>query len=132
MSEVEEIINGLLRLQDKILGSKAIDKWIRDRAMENLGNVASLRVFDEDNETNVTLKLDKDLRIHKTTERPKHVITMHIDVFIDLLSGDLDFREAYVNGLVDFEGENYHLHAMLWAKAFERIRGWLIKRKLLF
>jgi len=131
MSDVEDIINGLLRLQDKILGDKPIDRWVKDRVVENVGNVASLRVFDEEGETEVTLKLDRDLRIRKTKEKPKHVITMHIDTFIDLLGGDLDFRQAYVNGLVDFEGENYHVHCMLWARAFERIRGWLIKRKLI-
>ena len=131
MSDVEDIINGLLRLQDKILGDKPVDRWVKDRVVENIGNVASLRVFDEEGETVVTLKLDRDLRIRKTNEKPKHVITMHIDTFIDLLTGDLDFRQAYVNGLVDFEGENYHVHAMMWARAFERIRGWLIKRKLI-
>jgi len=131
MSDVEDIINGLLRLQDKILGDKPVDRWVKDRVVENIGNVASLRVFDEEGETEVTLKLDRDLRIRKTEDKPKHVITMHIDTFIDLLSGGLDFRQAYVNGLVDFEGENYHVHAMMWARAFERIRGWLIKRKLI-
>ena len=131
MSDVEDIINGLLRLQDKILGDKPVDRWVKDRVVENIGNVASLRVFDEEGETEVTLKLDRDLRIRKTKEKPKHVITMHIDTFIDLLSGDLDFRQAYVNGLVDFEGENYHLHCLMWARAFERIRGWLIKRRLI-
>ena len=131
MSDVEDIINGLLRLQDKILGDKPVDRWVKDRVVENVGNVASLRVFDEEGETEVTLKLDRDLRIRKTKEKPKHVITMHIDTFIDLLSGDLDFRQAYVNGLVDFEGENYHLHCLMWARAFERIRGWLIKRRLI-
>jgi len=131
MSDVEDIINGLLRLQDKILGDKPVDRWVKDRVVENVGNVALLRVFDEEGETEVTLKLDRDLRIRKTKEKPKHVITMHIDTFIDLLSGDLDFRQAYVNGLVDFEGENYHLHCLMWARAFERIRGWLIKRRLI-
>jgi len=131
MSDVEDIINGLLRLQDKILGDRPVDRWVKDRAVENIGNVASLRVFDEEGETVVTLKLDKDLRIRKTNERPKHVITMHIDTFLDLLGGALDFRQAYVNGLLDFQGEDYHLHCLMWAKAFERIRGWLIKRKLI-
>jgi len=131
MSEVEEIINGLLRLQDKILGDKSIDRWVKDRASENIGNVASLRVFDEEGQTEVTLKLDKDMKIKKTNEKPRHVITMHIDTFIDLLSGELDFKEAYVNGLIEFDGDNYHVHAMMWAKAFERIRGWLVKRKLI-
>jgi len=131
MSDVEDIINGLLRLQDKIIGDKPVDRWVKDRVVENIGNVASLRVFDEEGETVVTLKLDKDLRIRKTNEKPKHVITMHIDTFLDLLSGDLDFKDAYVNGLIDFQGENYHLHCLLWAKSFKRLRSVLKRYKVI-
>ena len=122
MSEVEDIINGLLRLQNFVVGPKPVDEWVLKKAKENVGNIAMIRVYDEEGVSEVTLKLTEDLKIVKTNEKPKHVITMHIDVFLDLLSGDLDFRDAYVNGLLDFQGENYHLHCMLWAKAFERLR----------
>ena len=123
MSDVEDIINGLLRLQNLVVGPNPVDEWVLERAKENVGNIAMIRVYDEEGVSEVTLKLTEDLKIVKTNEKPKHVITMHIDVFLDLLSGDLDFRDAYVNGLLDFQGENYHLHCMLWAKAFERLKG---------
>jgi len=127
MSDVEEIIDGLLRLQSLVVGPKPVDEWVLERAKENIGNVAMIRVYDDKGVSEVTLKLTEDLKIVKTNEKPKHVITMHIDTFLDLLSGDLDFRDAYVNGLLDFQGENYHLHALLWSKAFERLR-WILKK----
>ena len=127
MSEVEDIINGLLRLQNLVVGPKPVDEWVLKKAKENVGNIAMIRVYDEEGVSEVTLKLTEDLKIVKTNEKPKHVITMHIDVFLDLLDGDLDFRDAYVNGLLDFQGENYHVHALLWSKAFERLRG-VLKR----
>jgi len=127
MSEVEDIINGLLRLQNLVVGPNPVDEWVLERAKENVGNIAMIRVYDEEGVSEVTLKLTEDLKIVKTNEKPKHVITMHIDVFLDLLDGDLDFRDAYVNGLLDFQGENYHVHALLWSKAFERLRG-VLKR----
>jgi len=127
MSEVEDIINGLLRLQNLVVGPKPVDEWVLEKAKENVGNIAMIRVYDEEGVSEVTLKLTEDLKIVKTNENPKHVITMHINTFIDLLTGDLDFRDAYVNGLLDFQGENYHVHCMLWAKSFERLRG-ILKR----
>ena len=127
MSEVEDIINGLLRLQNLVVGPKPVDEWVLEKAKENVGNIAMIRVYDEEGVSEVTLKLTEDLKIVKTNENPKHVITMHINTFIDLLTGDLDFRDAYVNGLLDFQGENYHLHCLLWAKSFERLRG-ILKR----
>ena len=127
MSEVGDIINGLLRLQNLVVGPKPVDEWVLEKAKENVGNIAMIRVYDEEGVSEVTLKLTEDLKIVKTNENPKHVITMHINTFIDLLTGDLDFRDAYVNGLLDFQGENYHVHCMLWAKSFERLRG-ILKR----
>jgi len=122
MSEVEEVINGLLRLQDKLMRENN-DTWLEERMSENMGNVAMLMVYDDEGITKVALKLDSDMKIRKTNEKPKHVITMHVDTLLDLLTGDLDFRDAYLKGWLDFQGEDYHFHAMLWAKAFERLRG---------
>ena len=126
---IREIINGLLKLQDMVLGKNPVDPWVKQRALENVGNVAMIQIIDEDGVVQERLKLDKKtLKIVRTNERPKHVISMHIDVFLDLLSGDLDFRDAYVNGLVDFRGTDYHAHAMMWAKAFERLRKYIIPK----
>jgi len=126
MSEVEEVINGLLRLQDKLMRENN-DTWLEERMSENMGNVAMLMVYDDEGITKVALKLDSDMKIRKTNEKPKHVITMHVDTLLDLLTGDLDFRDAYLKGWLDFQGEDYHFHAMLWAKSFERLRGKLRK-----
>ena len=131
MSDVEDIINGLLRLQNLVVGPNPVDEWVLEKARENVGNVAMIRVYDDSSISEVTLKLTEDLKIVKTNEKPKHVITMHINVFLDLLSGDLDFRDAYLNGLLDFQGENYHIHALLWSKAFERLRKVLKRYKVI-
>ena len=127
MADVESIINGLLRLQNLVVGPNPIDEWVIEKARENVGNVAMIRVYDDSGISEVTLKLTEDLKIVKTNEEPKHVITMHIDTFLDILTGDLDFRDAYVNGLLDFQGESYHVHALLWSKSFERLR-WILKK----
>ena len=131
MSDVEDIINGLLRLQNLVVEPNPVDEWVLEKARENVGNVAMIRVYDDSSISEVTLKLTEDLKIVKTNEKPKHVITMHINVFLDLLSGDLDFRDAYLNGLLDFQGENYHIHALLWSKAFERLRKVLKRYKVI-
>jgi len=131
MSDVEDIINGLLRIQEWVMDSKAMDEWILEKAKENVGNVAMLRVYDEEGVSEVTLKLTEDLKIVKTNEKPKHVITMPIDVFLLLLSGDMDFGDAYTMGLLNFQGENFHIHALLWAESFKRLRGALKRYKKL-
>ena len=120
--EVEEIIDGLLKLQDVILGDNPADEWVKQRAIENAGNVAYIHIVDEEGSTQVRLKLDENLRIVKTNEPPTHVITMHIDVFLGILAGEIDPREAYVRGLLSFRGKDYHFHALMWAKSFERLR----------
>lgn len=123
LDEIKEVIEGLLRLQDKILARER--DWIVEEAKENVGNVAQIEIYNVFGTYAERLKLDNGYRIVKTTEPPKHVIRVHIDTFIDLLTGDLDFKDAYAKGLVEFKGENYHLHAIKWAKGFERIRKYL-------
>jgi len=127
MSDIEDIINGLLRLQNIVFGSKPADIWVKEKAIENTGNIAQIVVYEDDKAVNVNLKLDENLNIVKTNEPPKHVLSMHIDTFLDLVSGDMDLKSAYLRGLVTFEGENYHVHAILWGQSFERLRG-LIKQ----
>lgn len=123
---IRDIINGLLKLQDIVLGKNPVDPWVKERVMDNVGNVAMIQIIDEDGIVAERLKLDeKTLKIVRTNEKPIHIITMHVDVFLDLLSGDLDFKDAYVNGFVEFKGKDYHTHALLWSKAFERLRKYI-------
>lgn len=129
--EVEEIIEGLLRLQSIILGDNPADEWVKQRAIENAGNVAHIHIVDEEGVTQVKLKLDENLRIIKTEEPPVHVITMHIDTFLGILAGELDLSEAYVRGLLSFRGKDHHFHCLLWAKAFKRLRKILERYKVI-
>jgi len=123
LDEIREVIDGLLRLQDMII-SKERD-WIESEAKEDIGNVAQIEIYNVFGTYRERLKLADGYRIVKTTEKPKHVIRVHLDTFLDLLTGELDFGEAYAKGLVQFSGENYHIHAIKWAKGFERLRKYL-------
>ena len=127
VSEIKEIVDGLLRLQDKILSRES---WLKDEAKENIGNVAQIEVYDLYGTYRERLKLAPGLKIVRTDEKPLHLIRLHIDTFIDLLLGErdgepFDFGKAYAMGLVEFEGQDYHFHATKWAKSFERLRKYL-------
>ena len=126
LKEVEEIIEGLLRLQDKIM--KLEGDWIKEEARESIGNVAQIEVYNIYGTYSERLKLEDGYRIVKTREPPKHIIRVHIDTFLDLLTWEIDFYDAYAKGLVEFEGENYHIHAIKWSKGFERLRKYIIRK----
>ena len=132
VNEIKEVIDGILKLQDKIMSR---EPWIVEEAKENVGNIAHIEIYSLYGSHVERLKLDENLRIVKTSEEPKHIIRMHIDVFLDLILGErdgqpFDFGKAWTQGLVEFYGEDYITHAMKWAKAFERLRRYLdlIKR----
>lgn len=127
MNEVKEIIDGLLKLQDKIMKK---EKWTIKEAEKNVGNIAQIEIYDVFGKYSDRLKLDKNYRIVRTNEKPKHIIRMHIDTFIDLLLGErdgepFDFGKAWVQGLVEFQGEDYITHAMKWAEVFSKLRKYL-------
>jgi len=127
INEVKEIVEGLLRLQDKILQK---EPQLLEEAKEEVGNVAQIEIYSLHGNYVERLKLDNGLKIVRTNEEPKHVIRMHIDTFIDLLIGErdgepFDFGKAYMMGLIEFNGVDYHFHAMKWAKAFERLRKYI-------
>jgi hypothetical protein len=51
-------------------------------------------------------------------------ISMHIDVFIKIIKGQLDFRSAYLYDLIDIKSndglpETYHL--LLWSAYFDKL-----------
>jgi hypothetical protein len=131
MSEVEDIINGLLKLQKHVLGSDPTDSWVKSKILENRNNVAQLVVYDDNSSTDVRLTLDDNNNIVRTNEPPVHTIQMHVDTFLAILSNDMSINEAYLNGLISVSGENHHVHCLTWAKAFERLKSLLnyIKNK---
>jgi len=127
VEDVKEVIDGILKLQDKIM---AREPWTIDEAKESVGNIAQIEIYSLYGTHDERLKLDESLRIVRTNEPPKHVIRMHIDVFLDLLLGErdgraFDFGKAWIQGLVEFYGEDYITHSLKWAKAFERLRKYL-------
>jgi len=127
IDEVREVVEGLIKLQDKIVKK---EQWLVNEAKEEVGNVAQIEIYSLHGNYIERLKLENGLKIVKTNEKPKHVIRMHIDTFIDLLIGErdgepFDFGKAYVMGLIEFNGVDYHFHAMKWAKAFEKLRKYI-------
>jgi len=127
IDEVKEVVEGLIKLQDKIVKK---EQWLINEAKEEVGNVAQIEIYSLHGNYVERLKLENGLKIVKTNEEPKHVIRMHIDTFIDLLIGErdgepFDFGKAYMMGLIEFNGVDYHFHAMKWAKAFEKLRKYI-------
>jgi len=120
--EIREIIDGLLSLQSIIIKN---EPWIIDETKGDIGNVAQIEIYDSNGVYPERLKLVENYKIVRTDEKPIHKISMHIDTLIDLLSGDIDFGEAYLKGLVKFEGKDFHIHAMKWSKAIKRLRKYL-------
>lgn len=54
-----------------------------------------------------------------------NVITMHVDTFIKILKGKIDFRSAYLYDLVDIrsnDGLPASYHFLLWSAFFDRVR----------
>ena len=119
---IDAIVNGLIRLSSKIMGQ---DPWVKERVREGIGNIAAIEIFDIEDRYTRRLELTPDLRIVDSTKEPIHTIRMHTDCFLSLLSGEVEFSEAYNQGLIEFEGREYHLHAFAWGKAFKRLRGYL-------
>jgi len=119
---VEEIVDGLLSLQDRLF---AKEEWLKEEAREGVGRVAQLLVYEAGGTYKKRLELKPNLRIVESERDPVHVVSCHVDTFLDLLNGDLSFGDAYTRGEVDFSGENYHKHAVKWARAFKRLRGYI-------
>jgi hypothetical protein len=134
VSRIEKIIDGLLKLQDIILKNERdlVGDLLKDS--RDIGNVAQIEIYDEESNYSVRLKLDEGYRIVKTNEEPIHVIRMHIDTLLDLILGErggrpFDFGRAYAEGWIQLYGKDYHIHAMRfardWEKAFKRFRKYL-------
>jgi len=122
---VEEIIDGLLNLQDRMMDIVDREPWLQKEAEEGKGRIAQIEVYDLDGTYGKRLKVTNDLRIVETEDEPIHLIRCHVDTFLDCLSGDLTFGDAYARGLIEFQGENYQVHAAKWSRAFQRYRGYL-------
>ena len=121
-SKVDQIIDGLIRLGQKIAPA---DDWVQKHSREMVGRTAQIQVWDLDRTYPRRLRLGPGFTIQESQDEPYHVIGMDIDTFTALLSGDLDWGQAWTEGKIEFDGPDFVRHAMLWAKAFRRYRGYL-------
>jgi len=117
-----EIIDGLLNLSDRVFSQ---EDWLANQAEEHVGNVAIIEVYDLEGTVSKKLKLQPNLRIVETDEDHRHRIRMHTDTFLDLLTGELTFGDAWARGDVEFYGDDYNKHAVIWARSFEKLRGYI-------
>lgn len=122
-TKVDEIIDGLLRLSKKVLPH---DDWAKEKAEPMVGRPAQLVVYDLGKTYSRRLKLGPNFEVLDAEgEDPYHQISMTYDTLIALLTNDLDWGQAWTEGRVEFTGPDYARHAMLWAKGFKRMRGYL-------
>ena len=88
------------------------------RLYDSAGNqIAFWLGFEGDNP--VVKEVDPRNPPYATTE-----MTMHIDVFIKILKGKLDFRAAYLYDLIDLksnDGLPVSYHMLLWSAYFDRL-----------
>ena len=86
-----------------------------------------LVLFDENEEVKLWVGFgDEGNPVVKLGEYPAtNTVRMHIDVFLDILNGKLDFRTAFAHGLIQVlshDGKPVTLHFMLWSSWFDYIR----------
>jgi len=122
-TKVDEIIDGLLRLSQKIIPH---DDWAMARAEPMMGKPAQLVVYDLGKTYSRCLKLGSNFEVLDAEgAEPYHQISMAYDTMIALLAGDLDWGQGWTEGKIEFSGQDYVKHAALWSKAFKRFKGYL-------
>lgn len=118
----QQVIEGIIALQDKIFHQ---EKWLGDEIAKSKGNVARMQISSLDGSYSKTFELGDDMVIRESKKPPKHVISCHIDLLLDLMAGDISMGDAYVKGLITFDGEDFHAHAWKWSRYFSRIQRYL-------
>lgn len=122
VERARQIVEGILALQRKIFKDQV---WLEEEVAKSKGNVAHLEVYSLDGAYSKTFELGDDMVIRESTRDPKHSISCHIDVLLDLISGEMTMGDAYTQGLIQFEGENFHAHAWKWSRYFSRVQRYL-------
>lgn len=129
-SDVErarQVLEGLIALQRTMLRD---EKWLEEELSKSKGNVARMEVYSLDGAYSKTFELGDDMMIRESQRKPKHVITCHIDVLLDLMAGDLSMGDAYLEGLLTFDGVDFHAHAWKWSRYFSQLQRYLSKVKV--
>jgi hypothetical protein len=124
-SYVRRIIDKLLAIQDRFYPET------KEYYRMGSGKVALVRIVGIDGDS-VLLKCD-GYRITYASEddQPVHIFRMTVDTFLNILSGEEDLREAIAKGHFVIENASTGTVDIVelekWAKAFERLRGLILK-----
>ncbi|MEM1820355.1 MAG: hypothetical protein QXU64_02055 [Thermofilaceae archaeon] len=126
MGYVKRIIDKIMSLQDKLDIPE-----LREYRRAGEGRVGLLRVVGAGGES-VLLKVENGRLVYaRGDETPHHVFTCSVDTFLDLITGEMDLRDAITMGYFVIEsaatGEIDLVELERWARAFERLR-WIIDR----
>ena len=120
MGYARRIISQLLRIQSNLMDDDLRSSIADDSA------VGYLRIYCEDDELgNDEIYLMLENGFVKEINAPrniKHSIEMHIDTFLDIFTGELDFGEAWAKNLIRVEGEKKTLHIARWIKWIRRMK----------
>lgn len=125
MGYVKAIIDKLLSIQDRFYPDT------REYLAMGEGKVSLLRVVGVDGES-VLLKVEGGrIKYAQGNETPVHIFRCTTDTFLDLISGEVDLREAMTKGHFIIENASTGTIDLVemekWAKAFERLRRVLRK-----
>jgi len=125
MPYVKTIIDKLLSIQDRFYPEA------KEYFSMGEGKVSLLRVVGVDGET-ILLKCEGGrVKYARGDETPIHIFRCTSDTFLDILSGDEDLREAITKGHFIIESASTGTIDLVemekWSKAFERLRGLVMK-----
>ena len=124
MSRVRSVIEKIVRLQDEIL--RRVDRVAYEELIEELSRepdrVGVLEIRSKDGVDRVAIALSGGRARIVDGASYDHKVSMDVDTFLDLVTGDLDLGEAWALGLVDVEGEDDTYHLVRWVKWFRVLR----------
>ena len=119
-------------LVDKLIGlHKQFYPDLEEYIKEGKGNVALLRVVGMSGETLMLKEENGKLKYAEASDKPVHVFRCSEDTFLDILANDTTVRKEATLGHFTIEdaksGEINLIEIEKWSKAFERMRGLLLK-----
>lgn len=119
MSWVKELLEKLLRIQDKILANQP---WLEQEAEEAEGRKSILVVEDPDGGRFPLEISGRRIKWAESEDGWMHRITLSGDSFIDILKGTADIDEEIRLRHIRVEGVDSTLHMKKMRDAFTRLR----------
>ena len=92
-----------------------------------IGRSAQIQIYNEfGDEANIWLGVkDGEPVVSRGFHPATNTIRMHIDVFLDIVEGKIDFRQAVAHGVVEIQSHDglpWFYHFALWASFFDKIK----------